>query len=100
VQLNRIFGAEVETAKDDMLKVRMDSETVAMMDAARAYLKLDKSKFIRESVREKAAAVIAVHERTRFTSGDWTAFFAALEQPSAATDRMRKAVEKFRTISG
>jgi uncharacterized protein (DUF1778 family) len=89
----------MNTIKDDTLKVRMDGETLAMMDAARAYLKLDKSKFIRESVREKAAAVIAEHERTRFTEEDWLSFFAALEQPAPPTARMRKAVEKFRGIS-
>lgn len=89
----------METSRDDALKVRMDGETLAMMDAARAYLNLDKSKFIRESVREKAAAVIAEHERTRFTGGDWLSFFAALEQPAPPTERMRKAAKKFRDIS-
>lgn len=90
----------MSAAKDDTLKVRMDGETLAMLDAARAYLKLDKSKFIRESVREKAAAVIAEHERTRFTEEDWLSFFSALERPAPPTERMRKAVEKFRDISG
>jgi uncharacterized protein (DUF1778 family) len=89
----------MKTIKGDTLKVRMDGETLAMLDAARAYLKLDKSKFIRESVREKAAAVIAEHERTRFTAEDWQSFFAALERPALSTARMRKAVEKFRDIS-
>ncbi|MBP0615702.1 DUF1778 domain-containing protein [Jiella mangrovi] len=84
--------------KGDMLKVRMDAVTLSMMDTARAYLKLDKSKFIRESVREKAEAVIAEHQKTRFSAEDWTAFFGALDTPVAPTPRMKKAATKFREL--
>jgi uncharacterized protein (DUF1778 family) len=90
----------MDATKDDTLKVRMDEETLALMDKARAYLELDKSKFIRESVREKAAAVIAEHERTHFTSQDWASFFARLDQPAAPTARMVKAIKKYRDIAG
>jgi len=86
--------------KDDMLKVRMDALTLSMMDTARAYLKLDKSKFIRESVREKAAAVIAEHQKTRFSAQDWTMFFDLLDHPAQPTDRMKKAAARFREITG
>ncbi|MCQ0987220.1 type II toxin-antitoxin system TacA family antitoxin [Jiella marina] len=86
--------------KGDMLKVRMDAVTLSMMDTARAYLKLDKSKFIRESVREKAESVIAEHQKTRFSAEDWTAFFGALDAPEAPTPRMTKAAAKFRDIQG
>ncbi|WP_245396769.1 DUF1778 domain-containing protein [Jiella sonneratiae] len=84
--------------KGDMLKVRMDAVTLSMMDTARAYLKLDKSKFIRESVREKAEAVIAEHQKTKFSAEDWTAFFGALDAPAAPTRRMKKAAAKFRDL--
>lgn len=90
----------MEIDKTDTLKVRMDAATLSMMDAARAYLKLDKSKFIRESVREKAAAVIAEHQRTRFTADDWTTFFARLDRPARPTPRMRRAAAKLRELDG
>ncbi len=86
--------------RDDTLKVRMDAVTLSMMDTARGYLKLDKSKFIRQSVREKAAAVIAEHQKTRFSAEDWASFFAALDTPAKPTDRMTRAARKFREITG
>lgn len=86
--------------RDDTLKVRMDAATMSMLETARGYLKLDKSKFIRQSVREKAAAVIAEHQKTRFSAEDWTAFFDALDAPVKATDRMTRAARKFREITG
>lgn len=86
--------------RDDTLKVRMDAATLSMLETARGYLKLDKSKFIRQSVREKAAAVIAEHEKTRFSAADWTSFFTALDAPAPPTDRMTRAARKYREITG
>ncbi|MBI1389500.1 MAG: DUF1778 domain-containing protein [bacterium] len=47
---------------DYSLKVCIDPDTFALMEQARAYLNLDKSKFVRQSVRRMAEAVIAEHE--------------------------------------
>jgi uncharacterized protein (DUF1778 family) len=88
------------TEADDTVKVRMDAATLSMMNTARGYLKLDKSKFIRQSVREKAAAVIAEHQRTRFSAEDWSSFFAILDNPPRPTDRMTRAARKLREITG
>lgn len=84
---------------DNSIKLRMDSVTSELMERARRYVKLDKSKFIRQSVREKAEAVIAEHEKTHFTAEDWTVFFDMLDHPVEPTDRMRKAAEKHREIT-
>jgi uncharacterized protein (DUF1778 family) len=84
--------------KDDTLKLRMDSSTAALLETARGYLKLDKSKFIRQSIREKAEAVIASHEQTRFSERDWDAFLVLLDKPAAPTTRMKAAVAKYRQI--
>ena len=89
-----------QAAKSDMLKVRMDAATLRLMDTARAYVKLDKSKFIRESVREKAQAVIADHQRTVFSAEDWTMFFDMLERPLEPTERMKRAAQALRDIAG
>ena len=72
-----------QAEKGETLKVRMDAATLRLMDTARAHVNLDKSKFIRESVREKAQAVIAEHQRTVFSAADWTMFFGLLERPDA-----------------
>ncbi|MGU3494399.1 DUF1778 domain-containing protein [Xanthobacteraceae bacterium A53D] len=88
------------TDRDDTITIRMDATTLSMMDAARSYLNLDKGKFIRQSVREKAAAVIADHERTRFSAEDWAAFFALLDAPPEPTARMKRGARKLGEIAG
>ena len=89
-----------ESKKDDTLKVRMDSTTLDLLERASTYVDLNKSKFIRQSIREKAAAIIAEHEKTRFTEEDWRMFFDMLDNPPEPTDRMKKAVRKYREITG
>ncbi len=90
---------QTDTNKNnDSIKIRIDSTTADLMERARQYVKLDKSKFIRQSVREKAAAIIAEHEKTRFTTDDWIMFFDMLDNPHTPTDRMKKAAEKYKNI--
>ena len=89
-----------ESKKDDTLKVRMDSITLDLLERASTYVDLNKSKFIRQSIREKAAAIIAEHEKTRFTEEDWRMFFDMLDNPPEPTDRMKKAALKYREITG
>jgi uncharacterized protein (DUF1778 family) len=89
-----------ESKKDDTLKVRMDSITLDLLERASTYVDLNKSKFIRQSIREKAAAIIAEHEKTRFTEEDWRMFFDMLDNPPEPTDRMKKAARKYREITG
>ena len=84
--------------KDEMIKIRIDDATLRLLERARAYVDLDKSKFIRMSVREKAEAIIAEHERTRFGEDDWYMFFEMLDNPPSPTKRMRKAAQKYHEI--
>jgi len=89
---------KADIRKDDMLKVRMDRMTLDLLERARTYVAVNKSTFIRQSVQEKAAAVIAEHERTRFTTKDWQSFFEMIDHPSKPTVRMKKAARKYRVI--
>jgi len=89
----------LNVTKDDTLKFRMDSTTSELMERARAYIKLDKSKFVRHSIREKAEAIIAQHEKTTFTEDDWHIFFDMIDNPPKPTERMKKAAEKYREIT-
>ncbi len=85
--------------KNDTLKFRMDNVTAELMERARSYVKLDKSKFVRHSIREKAEAIIAEYENTLFTREDWYMFFEMLDNPPEPTQRMRKAAERYKKIT-
>jgi uncharacterized protein (DUF1778 family) len=89
----------IEASKhQDILKFRMDVATLQLLERARAYVDLDKSKFIRQSIREKAEAIIAEHEKTRFSADDWQAFFDRLDNPPEPTARMKKAALSYQKI--
>ena len=86
------------TTHSPTIKIRMDSLTSELLERARNYTKLDRSKFIRQSVREKAEAVIAEHEKTQFSQEDWLMFFDMLDIPAQPTKRMNKAAAKYQEI--
>jgi len=84
--------------KNEVVKVRIDNATQQLLDQARAYVNLDKSKFIRQSIQEKAQAVIAEHETTRFTREDWDMFFDMVDNPPEPTERMKKAAKLYKKM--
>lgn len=90
--------ATIESNKQDVLKVRMDAVTLQLLERARGYVDLDKSKFIRQSIREKAEAIIAEHEKTHFSADDWQMFFSMLDNPPEPTERMKKAALTYQRI--
>jgi uncharacterized protein (DUF1778 family) len=87
-----------DVRKDEMIKIRIDDATLSLLERARAYVDLNKSKFIRMSIREKAEEIIADHERTYFGEDDWYMFFDMLDNPPPSTDRMIKAAQKYHEI--
>lgn len=89
---------ETQTHKQGVLKIRIDANTLQQLEKARNYVDLDKSKFIRQSIREKAAAIIAEHEKTKFNKEDWQMFFALLDNPPEPTERMKKAALTYQNI--
>lgn len=86
------------TRKDDTLKIRMDAATLALLEQARGYVGFNKSRFIRESIQEKAQAIIAEHKTTTFSEKDWQIFFDWLDHPPAPTKRMKQAAAKYQEI--
>jgi uncharacterized protein (DUF1778 family) len=76
----------------------LDSATSTLLERASGYIGLDRSKFIRESIREKALAVIAEHEKTTFTENDWKMFFSLLENPPEPTEAMKNAAQKYKSL--
>lgn len=88
-----------ETNQQNVLKIRMDAATLELLERARSYVDLDKSKFIRQSIREKAEAIIAEHEATHFSAEDWKMFFKMLDEPPEPTERMKKAALTYKKIT-
>ncbi len=88
-----------EISKDNTLKIRMDEVTFDMMEKARDFLKLDKSKFVRKSIRQMAEAVITEHDKTIFSTEDWHNFFAMIDNPPEPTERMKKAAKKLKEFT-
>jgi uncharacterized protein (DUF1778 family) len=85
-------------SKNEMLRLRIDSATEELMEKARLYVNLDRSKFVRHSIREKAEAILAEHEKTVFSREDWQTFFNMIDEPFESTARMRKAAETYQDI--
>jgi uncharacterized protein (DUF1778 family) len=88
----------IDTHKQNVLKVRMDGVTLQLLEQARQYIGLDKSKFIRQSIREKATHIISEHEQTQFTTQDWQQFFDLLDNPPETTARMKKGLKTYEQI--
>jgi uncharacterized protein (DUF1778 family) len=81
-----------EVKQGNSLKFRMDDITLGLHERARGYIDLNKSKFIPQSIRGKAEAVIAEHEKTRFNKQDWEMFFELVDN-TVPTPRMKKALK-------
>ena len=88
----------MESIKGNILKIRIDAPTLKLLERARTYVEVNKSQFIRQSIREKAEAVIAEHENTVFSEEDWYMFFDLIDNPPTATAAMKKAAQKYREI--
>lgn len=87
--------------KDNSLKVRFDAPTLSLLEQAGSLVGMDRSKFVRYSVRTTAEEVIAQHGKTVFSKEDWTTFFDMVDnQGSEPTQRMKNAARKYREIIG
>lgn len=85
--------------KDHEIKLRVDVPTIELMERAKTYLGTDKSKFIRQSIREKSESIIAAHEKTVFSHNDWAMFFDMLDNPPKPYDRFKRAALKHSEIT-
>lgn len=86
--------------KDIDYKLRLDSVTAELVEKACAYANTKKSEFFRRSAREKAELIISEHEKTHFSSEDWSMFFDMVETTPEPTERMKQARSKYEEITG
>ena len=89
----------ISTHKDQQIKLRIDAPTLKLMERAKNYLGTNKSKFIRESIREKATSIIAAHEKTTFSKEDWGLFFQVLDDPIKTSERFKRAAKTHKMVS-
>lgn len=90
----------VEAQKSEEFKFRLDSSASNLLERASGYVGLDKSKFVRESTREKALTIIEEYEKTTLTQNDWRMLFSLLENPPEPTEAMKNAAQKYRSLIG
>jgi uncharacterized protein (DUF1778 family) len=88
----------IEAQKNADFNFRLDTTTAALLERASGYVGLDKIKFIRECIREKARTIIEEREKTTFTEDDWRMFFSLLENPSEPTEAMKDAAEAYKSL--
>lgn len=93
--VNEDIPMTVIAKKDEMFKFRIDSATEELMERARRHVKLDKSKFARQSIREKAESIIAEHEKMVFSENDWHVFWNAVENPPEPSARLQRAAQRY-----
>lgn len=87
-----------EVTKDNILKLRIDDITLDLLEKARSYVELNKSKFIRQSIRANAEAIISEHEKTKFSREDWHMFFDMVDSSPEPTKNMKRAAKKYHEI--
>jgi uncharacterized protein (DUF1778 family) len=88
----------VEAQKSEEFTLRLDSTTSDLPERASGYIGLDKSQFIRESIREKAQAIIEEREKTMFTENDWRMFFSLRDNLPEPTEAMKRAAEAYESL--
>jgi uncharacterized protein (DUF1778 family) len=96
---NRI--REVEEPSSERMNFRTKPRIKQAIQRAAALSGVDDSVFTINAAYKSALETIAAHERTTLQPVDHGAFFAALDNPPAPTDKLRAAFARHReTIAG
>ena len=88
----------VEAQKSEEFRFRLDSTTFDLLERASSYIGLDMIKFISQSIREKAMAILEEREKTTFTENDWRMFFSLLDNPPEPTETMKNAAAAYKSL--
>lgn len=92
--------AEVDERSSERMNFRIKPRIKQTIQRAAALSGVDDSVFTMNAAYRAATETIAVHERTMLQPVDHRAFFAALDNPPAPTDKLRSALRRHReTIS-
>jgi uncharacterized protein (DUF1778 family) len=88
--------AEVEERSTERMNFRTKPRIKKTIQRAAALAGVDDSVFTMNAAYQAATATIAAHERTLLQPVDHAAFFAALDNPPAPTDKLRNALRRHR----
>lgn len=87
----------VDERNTERMNFRTKPRIKKTIQQAAAMSGVDDSTFTMSAAYQSALQVIAAHERTILQAADHEAFFAALDNPPEATDRLKAAFERHRT---
>ena len=86
----------VEERSSERMNFRTKPRIKRTIQRAAALSGVDDSVFAMNAAYRSAMDTIAAHERTTLQSVDHAAFFAALDNPPAPTDKLRAAFAHYR----
>lgn len=89
-------AAAGEERSSERMNFRTKPRIKQAIQRAAALSGVDDSAFAMSAAYKSALETIAMHERTVLQPVDHEAFFAALDNPPAPTDRLRAAFERHR----
>lgn len=91
---------DIDERNTERMNFRTKPRIKKAIQQAAALSGVDDSVFTMNAAYQSAMQTIAAHERTVLQPVDHAAFFAALDKPPEATDRLKAAFERHRkTIS-
>lgn len=88
--------SEVDERSSERMNFRTKPRIKQAIQRAAALSGVDDSVFTMNAAYKSAMETIAAHERTMLQPVDHEAFFAALDNPPAPTDKLRGAVTRHR----
>lgn len=91
-------GGAVDERSSERMNFRTKPRIKQAIQRAAALSGVDDSVFTINAAYKSALETIAAHERTVLQAVDHEAFFAALDNPPAPTDRLREAFARHREM--
>ncbi|MDB5575734.1 MAG: hypothetical protein JWR80_910 [Bradyrhizobium sp.] len=88
--------SDIAERSSERMNFRTKPRIKQMIQRAAALSGVDDSVFTMNAAYQSAMQTIAAHERTTLQPVDHDAFFAALDNPPAPTDKLRKAFARHR----
>ncbi len=87
----------IDERNTERMNFRTKPRIKKIIQQAAALSGVDDSVFTMNAAYQSALQTIAAHERTVLQPVDHAVFFAALDNPPAATERLKAAFERHRT---
>lgn len=86
--------------KRDRMHLRLDARTKRKLERAAAYTETSVSDFVLANAVAAAERVIGAREKITLSPADWDRFYDALIDPPKPTEKLKKAVRRYRERVG